>query len=620
MLKQTNFKFLLLFSFAFSFLVFLSSCKKDIDEIQEKNPPNTEQHSEFTGNSKREIGELMKWESPTRAQIEAVGRQILMTSEYRDVVSFLARNGKPEWGEARLIKDFGEGNFSISVPTVINDVIMGVLFINMKESKASFFFASVAGLQMPLDDLISSVGGENAAMSIISFLAHQQHKNGWVNGILVEHLQNRALQEFFSTTEGEKGWCVEEVTIIDISWEPVQQHVASVNYNPLNVGLASSTFVNYAIHGNVTEVSGNATTTVYHFIYWCPDEEGYGDDYSSVWTTNSIRQSGGGGGAYNGGSPTWEYTGTNWHEENIECLLSFDDPWAEALMENFQEELLAEACNTPSEYIIQNTINTAFNDACNSMDTGGESIFPPLDESEAISTEDVMSEVMEGLASNSIYAAGQFVCEVCEGNPDPTCDNDFENCEGEIDYADCVIETFAEMYGLSENIAAAVLNEDLSVLSDHFDANITSIVIGDEYLYGLDDEGILHIYIEPIDMNTATEEEIFNQFTEVLVAIAEYHCETDEYEPIDWRDYFDNIQQVTIETTQNGCQFNTHFTTYLGNQFIMDTAPAAASSNGSGQWLYTYYFNGTTLPALTIACTEECSAAFDTNVIYRDCD
>jgi hypothetical protein len=137
-------------------------------------------------------------------------------------------------------------------------------------------------------------------------------------------------------------------------------------------------------------------------------------------------------------------------------------------------------------------------------------------------------------------------------------------------------------------------------------------------IYSISDDGILHVYVEPIDMNTSTDLQILEQIITVINAIHIYFCEGNDYEPIDWRDYFENYGSASGIVTWNGCRVGFDLTSILQPHYLMDTDPSWNHDTGSG-WTYKWTGYNTNFPMLQITVDYSCTEPFD-DLISPDCE
>lgn len=163
------------------------------------------------------------------------------------------------------------------------------------------------------------------------------------------------------------------------------------------------------------------------------------------------------------------------------------------------------------------------------------------------------------------------------------------------------------------------------ILENHFGVPITNVLLIDGYIFGKDANGILKIYLPSSpDPSELSSQELFDQVILVLNCVNLYYCETEVYEPIDWKDYFINVSgssyvinwnaNVTFETcpvtmlldfTWGGSVMNTSYShssqtsddppinNWKWNGVNTDAALlqiATTSSNGCKDILY-YFFN-----------------------------
>ncbi len=80
------------------------------------------------------------------------------------------------------------------------------------------------------------------------------------------------------------------------------------------------------------------------------------------------------------------------------------------------------------------------------------------------------------------------------------------------------------------------------LLKNLYETDITNVRLIEGYIFGIDENGILKIYFSDVpDPADLSSQELFDQVILVLNCVQLYYCETLNYEPIDWSDYFDNV-------------------------------------------------------------------------------
>ncbi len=180
------------------------------------------------------------------------------------------------------------------------------------------------------------------------------------------------------------------------------------------------------------------------------------------------------------------------------------------------------------------------------------------------------------------------------------------------------IEPCAEPNGTDITLDVECAYEKL--LEEVYNVDIVSTQEIDGVIYGTDSDGILHIYLPPIDMSTASDQQVFDQITTVLYRMQLYFCEGNSYEPIDWRDFFDAIRGASgssmLWNGTNTASFD--FDVSLSPYYIMDTDPAANGSVGGGLWRFAWEMEGTNFQQLGITISETKVDEF-IEIILPDC-
>lgn len=153
---------------------------------------------------------------------------------------------------------------------------------------------------------------------------------------------------------------------------------------------------------------------------------------------------------------------------------------------------------------------------------------------------------------------------------------------------------------------------------------ISSFEIIDNKVFVLDEEGILHVFIEPIDLETASKAEVLTQILTVLNAVNSYECASTDYEPIDWRDYFDNIETISISDanwqspTGTICSLAANLDFDMQPRYIMETFSAWQGSNTDDTYFFKWNRINTNIPMLQITVPNDCLQIFE-EYIFDNC-
>lgn len=467
--------------------------------------------------------------------------------------------------------------------------------------------------------MVNKYGATSTITAVLTILKYEQFYGNYMHPFLYTHIYNPLLiGEITGITP--RGWClVEEIIYSTPDSEeendddgpcPCLYYNNNTAYIAENVGNNfnpevddptwqeghSFTFApndRSLIHG----VDTGDGYTVYHFWTWCPDENDQ-NPWEHNWVNNTDNPDG--GNSDSTPPPNWDYGNPRWTEDTRECMFIFNDPHATAKINQLEEQLLTQVCTGAAIFAVKNAIDNLVIDLCNEYyadqeSSGGE--VPDFPTSPLYNMDETLDQITATVENHSYYQLGIQTCEVCEEAPQPQpCYSEVENCHAE-GYEECVME---------------ILLEEL------YDVDIEDTYLIDGVIYGKDTDGILHIYIDPIDMNNSTELEILEQIILVINKIHLYFCEGNAYEPIDWKDYFDNFSSVTSVVTWNDCQVGFDLTDIAQPYSIMETDPSWNHDTGSG-WTYKWTGYNTNLPMLQITVDYGCTESFD-NLIAPDCE
>ena len=119
---------------------------------------------------------------------------------------------------------------------------------------------------------------------------------------------------------------------------------------------------------------------------------------------------------------------------------------------------------------------------------------------------------------------------------------------------------------------------------ESLNAKTVSVVNG--ILGVVDDDGVLHMLdSNPIDMNTASSEEIFERLINRIHNEHIFSCHGVQFQAIDWRHSFKNIQSKHFQAEKNGCTYDIDFTITYGTKMVWDPCQY---SPGTDYYIYTY--------------------------------
>jgi len=165
----------------------------------------------------------------------------------------------------------------------------------------------------------------------------------------------------------------------------------------------------------------------------------------------------------------------------------------------------------------------------------------------------------------------------------------------------------------------AALNEIglKAFLEANYSVKMAKVFDVDGTIFGKDENGVLHVYLDPVDMASASDLEILEQFILVINRVRAFFCIEQVYEPIDWMDYFDNLQGISGSTTWNNCETSFELSLHLHPSNIMDTSPGWSNSNGF-DWKWTWSGDENSIPMFIITTNMPCVDEME-SIIYSDC-
>lgn len=122
---------------------------------------------------------------------------------------------------------------------------------------------------------------------------------------------------------------------------------------------------------------------------------------------------------------------------------------------------------------------------------------------------------------------------------------------------------------------------------------ITDFRVINNVTYLLDSDGILHVNLDPLDMENSTNEEKLNHVLKLINLMRIYHC-TNEFEAIDWRDYIFPLYSPNFtadwvsplgETVSVGLNLDLTLAT-LPEHYLMSSQISDSFANSSTSWKY----------------------------------
>lgn len=197
-------KKILLFIFLFSF-AFLQSCKKEKEEDILPETPAIQ-------GSKVGTPSNAGWNSPTNDQLNYVWNGMMSTIEYTDAVNFIYNNGIFNWNEARVVKQKDQNNYLVSIPTMIENKVISVLFASVFDNTVTYIHIHLSDIQKPTDEVIGILGIETTMLAITTFAAHEQHFGDYTSLSVARHLNSEQIRNAMSSVTP-RGWCLIEVEI-----------------------------------------------------------------------------------------------------------------------------------------------------------------------------------------------------------------------------------------------------------------------------------------------------------------------------------------------------------------------------------------------------------------------
>lgn len=404
-----------------------------------------------------------------------------------NIGSFIYKYGLFDWNIARLVKDYENDNYILSIPSFKNDSISSILYASKVNEEYRYWHISLEEFKRPTSELIEKYGVKSLLLAILEYMNFERITNTISPPHLHRHLSHIDIQDEFNEIQL-RGWCL--IQVILTVWEQGGDHVYSSrvyhnivtgnlilgvgpNFDPAKHDKSWSKLnqdyvdrgMGYKSHyfsgdSEITIIHGKKNKEgelVFYFWQWCPDDIGQ-NPWQYNWTTN-VGGTGGPGGSSEIYVPSWNYDNPRWTEDTKDCMFAFDAPHATQLFNMLEEELLEASCGDASEYVVKSIVDNILTDLCNEyyQNQGASESGPQFPGDEPHDTQQTISSIISSVESSTIYQLGVDICEVCQEHTHPqSCIHDMNQCSPE-NYEECVdnylcdysIDNFTHKYGLN---------------------------------------------------------------------------------------------------------------------------------------------------------------------------
>lgn len=176
-----------------------------------------------------------------------------------------------------------------------------------------------------------------------------------------------------------------------------------------------------------------------------------------------------------------------------------------------------------------------------------------------------------------------------------------------------------------------VANQIKEFLDENPDLDVANFEVINDVAFLVDSDGVLHIFIEPLDMYQSNDVEKLNHVLNVLNLVRIYHCEYDTWYPIDWTDYLVQMTSphFVVEWGAGPPNYNIitigmnlNFT--LASQpehYLMGTSPDHHYTvTGTGQYKFAWNRLNTSIPMLSITVPEIHTSEIEAILYPSECD
>jgi hypothetical protein len=430
-----------------------------------KDESFTNQQSQLTKTQPRNISTVPDslWNSPSQQQLSTVWTHMMENANVNEIGQFVYKYGSIRFDYARVVKEFSDSKYVISIPTINTDSVSSVLFASVIDGAINYLHFEFEDFDRPLDDIVNEFGVETSLAGILEFLKYEQMIGSYISYNLYYLLNDPILRAAIHEIQF-RGYCLIEIAL-------VQSIELSDGYT-FEISSATGQLVVQNSEGEIVLTSqdkkakkkaniGGTTIEDIMYIYiwaWCEDDIGQ-DPWSYNWTNNIGPPNTGGNGNTDPGPYDWDYDQTNWDDATKECLLMLNPPKADKEINDLKDLLLSQSCGEGNAYKIQSLFHSFLLGLCNeyygTTDVEDDG-FPGFPGQQGFEAEDVKTDVEDLVTSSEAFAQGQEVCYVCDNALDTeACLDTIDSCPP-VGYHECVdeklcnqaIATFESDYGI----------------------------------------------------------------------------------------------------------------------------------------------------------------------------
>lgn len=174
-----------------------------------------------------------------------------------------------------------------------------------------------------------------------------------------------------------------------------------------------------------------------------------------------------------------------------------------------------------------------------------------------------------------------------------------------------------------------IANQVKGFLDENSDLEVENFEEINGVAFLVDSDGVLHIFIEPLDIYQSNDLEKLNHVFNVLNLVKIYHCEYSEWYPIDWTDYL--VQTTSphfvvdwISPQYNVITIGMNLDFTLASQpehYLMGTSPDYHYTiTGTGNYKFSWNRLNSGLPMLSIVVPEIFVGDIESILYPSECD
>lgn len=400
------------------------------------------------------------WVAPEGDKLWAIIQDMASKATLQEMGEYLDTYGDFKWENARLVHEFNDQKYIVSIPAFKNDEMVSILFASVIDGAFNYWHFTLDEMAQDMDVLLQDNSAQSIALALLEIVVHGQNISS-IPLFAYSQLSYQQLQDLILEVTP-RGWCLKRYYLTQPEglgengdWRIEQTFTSDDSPNGGSYYHITNGFNSYPIidgkvfingeYLTLDEFAANKKATIQGIIVgnvrimwvwgFCPDEVGQ-DPWSFNWTTNTSTPPGSTNNDNDPPAPDWDYNETNWDDPTKDCFLVGGSHQDNAVSQ-FREELLANSCGAAARYNILNQVNTIMNAAC----AQAEDYFNSGDGNPPPTLDELKTKIEIALEGNNFVEMGKKICEVC--GDDYQCLTDMDACPLE-NYESCVEEKLCD--------------------------------------------------------------------------------------------------------------------------------------------------------------------------------